>query len=72
MQGGEDKFTIGYGDLQLTSDDKRLEGYYWTNSPSRGHISLELLTRDCSGIGSFVDAEKARTQVLKAAGSTAP
>lgn len=65
MQDAEDKITIGYGDLQLTSGDKRLEGYYWTNSPTRGHISLDLLTRDFNGIGSFADAEKARAELLK-------
>lgn len=65
MQDAEDKITIGYGDLQLTSADKRLEGYYWTNSPTRGHISLDLLTRDVSGIGSFADAQKARAELLK-------
>lgn len=65
MQDAEDKITIGYGDLQLTSGDKRLEGYYWTNSPTRGHISLDLLTRDFSGIGSFADAQKARAELRK-------
>ncbi|WP_079437508.1 hypothetical protein [Zoogloea sp. LCSB751] len=65
MQDAEDKITIGYGDLQLTSGDKRLEGYYWTNSPTRGHISLDLLTRDFNGIGSFADAEKVRAELLK-------
>lgn len=69
MQDAEDKITIGYGDLQLTSDDKRLEGYYWTNSPTRGRISLDLVTRDFSGIGSFADAEKVRAALLKASGS---
>ena len=65
LQDAEDKITVGYGDLRLTSSDTRLEGYYWTNSPTRGHISLELLMRDCSGIDSFADAEKARAESLK-------
>lgn len=69
MQDAEDKITIGYGDLQLTSGDKRLEGYYWTNSPTRGHISLNLLTRNFSGIGSFADALNARAELLKIKGS---
>lgn len=69
MQDAEDKITIGYGDLQLTSGDKRLEGYYWTNSPTRGHISLNLLTRNFSGIGSFSDAQSVCAQLLKAKGS---
>lgn len=69
MRGAENKYTVGGGDLQLTSEDTRLQGFYWTSSPSQGHISLELLTRDCSGIGSFADAENARAKLLKAAGS---
>lgn len=69
IQDAEDKITIGYGDLQLTSGDKRLEGYYWTNSPTRGHISLDLLTRDFSGIGSFADAQRVRDELLKIVGS---
>ncbi len=69
MQDAEDKITIGYGDLQLTSGDQRLEGYYWTNSPTRGRISLDLLTRDFNGIGSFADAQRARAELLKIAGS---
>ena len=68
MQDAEDKITIGYGDLQLTSGDKRLEGYYWTNSPTRGRIVLDLLTRDFSGIGSFADAQKVRAELLKITG----
>lgn len=69
MQDAEDKITIGYGDLQLTSSDKRLEGYYWTNSPTRGHISLDLLTRDVSGIGSFADAQKVHAELMAVLGS---
>lgn len=65
LQDAEDKLTTGYGDLRLMSGDKRLEGYYWTNSPTRGHISLDLLTRDFNGIDSFADAEKVRTDFLK-------
>lgn len=55
---GEDKITIGHGDLRLTSGDSRLEGHYWTNSPTRGQIWLELITRDCAGIDSFADAQQ--------------
>jgi hypothetical protein len=65
LQDAEDKLTTGYGDLRLMSGDKRLEGYYWTNSPTRGHISLELMTRDVGGIDSFADAEKVRAKLLK-------
>ncbi len=72
LQDAEDKITTGYGDLRLTSGDKRLEGYYWTNSPTRGHISLNLVTRDFSGIDSFADAERVRAELLKARGSAYP
>ena len=65
LQDAEDKLTTGYGDLRLTSGDKRLDGYYWTNSPTRGHITLDLVTRHFSGIDSFADAEKARAEALK-------
>jgi hypothetical protein len=65
LQDAEDKITVGYGDLRLTSGDKCLEGYYWTNSPTRGRITLELISRDCSGIDSFLDAEKARSDLMK-------
>lgn len=65
LQNAEDKITIGYGDLQLTSGDSRLEGYYWNNSPTRGHIWLNLVTRDFSGIGSFADAQRARDEFLR-------
>jgi len=71
MQNAEDKITIGYGDLQLTSGDSRLEGYYWNNSPTRGHISLNLVTRDFSGIGSFADAQRARDNFLIKKGTVA-
>ncbi|APW41748.1 hypothetical protein [Rhodoferax saidenbachensis] len=70
MQDAEDKITTGYGDLRLTSGDKRLEGYYWTNSPTRGRIVLNLLSRDCSEIDSFADAEKARINLLQIASSS--
>ena len=65
LQDAEDKLTPGYGDLRLMSGDTRLEGYYWTNSPTRGHISLDLVTRDFDGIDSFADAEKVRAELLK-------
>lgn len=70
LQDAEDKITTGYGDLRLTSGDKRLEGYYWTNSPTRGKITLDLVTRDCSEIDSFSDAEKARINLLQSANSS--
>ena len=65
LQDAEDKITTGYGDLRLTSDDKVLDGYYWTNSPTRGRVTLQLLTRDCGGIDSFSDAEIARVKFLR-------
>lgn len=71
LEDAEDRLTTGYGDLRLTSGDKRLEGHYWTSSPTRGHISLDLVTRDFSGIDSFADAEKARAAVLSIKDSAA-
>lgn len=62
---GEDKITIGHGDLRLTSRDSRLEGHYWTNSPTRGQISLELITRDCAGVDSFADAQRIASRHTK-------
>lgn len=70
LQDAEDKLTTGYGDLRLMSGDKRLEGYYWTNSPTRGQISLHLVTRDFSGIDSFADAEKVRAKLWKTKSSS--
>lgn len=58
LKFGEDKITTGYGDLRLTAGDTRLEGHYWTNSPTRGSIWLELVSRDCDGIDSFSDAQR--------------
>ncbi|MFP8780199.1 hypothetical protein [Hydrogenophaga sp. RWCD_12] len=69
LQDAEDKLTTGYGDLRLMSGDKRLEGFYWTNSPTRGHISLDLVTRDFNGIDSFADAKKVYTELLKNKGT---
>lgn len=59
---GENKITTGYGDLRLTSGDSRLEGHYWTNSPTGGWVTLSLITRDCQGIDSFADAERVRNE----------
>ena len=69
LQDAEDKLTTGYGDLRLMSGDKRLEGYYWTNSPTRGHISLDLVTRDFNGIDSVADAEKFHTKLRRNKGA---
>lgn len=71
LQDAEDKITTGYGDLRLSSGDTRLEGYYWTNSPTRGHLSLQLVTRDFKDIDSFADAKKVRDELLKATVSAA-
>ncbi len=55
---GEDKITFGYGDLRLTASDTHLEGHYWTNSPTRGSIHLDLVTNKFSKIDSFADAKR--------------
>lgn len=59
---GENKITTGYGDLRLTSGDLRLEGFYWTNSPTSGRVELDLITRNCDGIDSFADARRIRDE----------
>ena len=59
---GENKITTGYGDLRLTSGDSRLEGHYWTNSPTGGRVELDLVTRKCDGIDSFADARRVREE----------
>lgn len=59
---GENKITTGYGDLRLTSGDLRLEGHYWTNSPTSGRVELNLITRICDGIDSFADAKRIRDE----------
>jgi hypothetical protein len=59
---GENKITTGFGDLRLTTGDSRLEGYYWTNSPTGGRVELDLVTRDCDGIDSFADARRVRDE----------
>ena len=61
---GENKITTGYGDLRLTSGDLRLEGHYWTNSPTGGRVELDLVTRNCDGIDSFADARRVRDEHL--------
>lgn len=67
---GEDKITTGHGDLRLTSGDSRLEGHYWTNSPTRGQIRLDLITRDCDGVDSFADAHRVINEHLSRARAT--
>ena len=64
---GEDKITTGYADLRLTSGDSRLEGHYWTNSPTRGWIGLDLVKRDCDGVDSFADAKRVWLEQARAA-----
>ncbi len=62
---GENKITTGYGNLRLTSGDSRLEGHYWTNSPTRGWVQLALITRNCDGIDSFADAQRVKEEQMK-------
>lgn len=63
---GENKATLGYGDLVLGGEDRELDGDYWTNSPSAGRIHLTLLTRDCDDIRSFADAHRVKARVESA------
>lgn len=64
LQYGENKLTFGFGDLTLHAQDKRLEGFYWTNSPTAGRLSLQLVTRDCDGIYTFEDAQAAKRKAV--------
>lgn len=54
---GENKLTMGAGELKLLNMGTRLKGHYWTNSPSQGDLELELITRDCFDIDCFDVAE---------------
>lgn len=59
---GENRITTGYGNLRLTWNDSRLEGHYWTNSPTSGRVELDFVTRDCDRIDSFADAQRVRNE----------
>lgn len=59
----ENKATLGYGDLVLGGEDRKLAGHYWTNSPSTGRIRLTLLTRDCNDVRSFEDALRGKERL---------
>ena len=63
LQDAEDKLTTGYGDLRLMSGDKRLEGYYWTNSPTQGQLQLRFVTQACDGINSYESASRVIARV---------
>lgn len=45
----------GTGEVELLGDD-RLQGFYWTNSPTHGSISLQRKSTQCEGIKEFGDA----------------
>lgn len=54
---GENKLTMGAGELKLLNMGTRLKGHYWTNSPTQGDLELELITRDCADVDCFDMAE---------------
>lgn len=54
---GENKLTLGAGDLKLIDGGRRLRGHYWTNSPTQGTLDLQLKSRYCDGVNSFGDCE---------------
>ena len=56
---GENKLTVGFGQLVLIDGGSKLVGDYWTNSPTQGRLHLSLVRRDCQKINSFEAAEKA-------------
>lgn len=45
----------GTGEVELLGADT-LRGYYWTNSPTHGSISLQRKSSHCEGIHEFKDA----------------
>jgi hypothetical protein len=56
---GENKLTLGFGQLVLIDGGNKLAGDYWTSSPTQGRVRLSLVRRDCQKINSFEAAEKA-------------
>jgi SMODS-associating 2TM, beta-strand rich effector domain len=58
-RNGENKLTVGFGQLDVIDGGSKLDGYYWTNSPTQGRLRLRLVRRDCQKINSFEAAEKA-------------
>lgn len=60
LYSGENKLTVGSGELRLLESGTRLRGHYFTNSPTQGDLDLRLLSRDCRGIDSFDSAEARR------------
>lgn len=47
----------GTGEIELLGAD-RLQGFYWTNSPTHGSISLKRRSTDCTDIQAFEDVTK--------------
>lgn len=47
----------GTGEVELLGSDK-LRGFYWTNSPTHGSISLQRKSTECEDIQEFGDAIK--------------
>ena len=47
----------GTGEVELRGTD-RLQGFYWTNSPTHGSISLQRKATDCADIQTFEDVTK--------------
>lgn len=50
---GENKLTMGSGELRLLNMGTWLKGHYWTNSPTQGSLELELVSRDCDHVDCF-------------------
>lgn len=55
---GENKLTIGAGELRLQENSTILRGFYWTNTPTHGELKLKLVSRDCDGVDCYEVAEK--------------
>lgn len=55
---GENKLTVGAGELRLLDEGTVLRGFYWTNSPTHGELQLKLVSRDCDGVDCYEVAER--------------
>ena len=64
---GASSATNGTGVLKLAGDKLSLKGIYWTNAPTHGEISLELISSDCENISSYSDAQKKHDSALSIA-----
>lgn len=55
---GENKLTIGAGELRLQDNNSVLRGFYWTSTPTHGELKLKLMSRDCDDVNCYEVAER--------------